>query len=106
MVVNLTKTVTVTTSGTPVQINVAPVPIRKLYIQADPNNTATKLIFIGGENLTITSAGDSAGYDLAPGQSIALDFSDYSLPNNADLPLWYLDADANGLKANVFAVRA
>ncbi len=101
LAVSFSKTVTVSTAGTPVQCNTSPVPMRKLYIQADPDNTVSEVIYVGGSDVL-----SEPGYELAPGEKVAIDFTQESLPKNSDLPLWWLNASANGLKANIFAVRA
>lgn len=105
MAVNYAATVTVTTSGTPVRASVAPVPVRRLYIQADPNNTVSNVVYMGGSGLTDVAAGDNAGYNLAPGEEQEIDFTDEAIGVIGDLSQWWFDASANSQKINLFGVR-
>lgn len=101
MAVTSMFSVDVATAGTRVQFNTEPTPVRKLYIQADPDNTASELVYVGGDEVSSTKM----ARELLPGETWEVDFiSAGHVGPAADLSRWYADASANGLSVNITAV--
>ena len=80
---------TVTTAGTRVQITANPDHITRITFKALTTNTGD--IYVGGSSVSST-----VGHTLAPGESVALDFS----PNTEVLSNFWVDAAVNGEKVS------
>ena len=80
--------ITVTTAGSPVQVDASHLYVSSVTIQADPANTGQ--IYVEDSNLNVMAK-------IAAGQS----FTPPTAPSPTDLFTLYLDASANGQKAMV-----
>lgn len=97
MAVHITqKAITVTASGTAVQVDAA-LKVPAIIITANPSNSGT--IFVGDVNV---SASDGLGQPLASNESFVLEPpQQYGTDEVVDLSKIYIDATVSGDKVNV-----